>query len=70
MSQFKYFDLHLSVLNTILSFYKLERFKILAGASMDNTINNLQREIRALTQVDMILPEILDILSQYNSIDP
>ena len=30
MSSFKYFDLHLSILNTILSFYKLERFKLLA----------------------------------------
>ena len=26
MSQYKYFELHLSVLNTILSLYKLERF--------------------------------------------
>eukprot|EP00347_Sterkiella_histriomuscorum_P012528 403368229 len=70
MSQFRYYDLHLSILNTIMSLYKNERYEMLARISMQKGSNNLQNEIKMMAKSPLLMPEVLDVLNNYNNIDP
>ena len=70
MSSLKFFELHHSILNTIFSIYKLERFNILPTLITDPTVDNQHLEIIAMLKVPLVPTEIINILTNYSQIDP
>lgn len=53
-----------------MSLYKNERYEMLARISMQKGTNNLQNEIKMMAKSPLVLPEVLEVLNDYNNIDP
>lgn len=73
MTNFRYFEIYMSILNAILTLYKLERFNILnlnTNNEMNSADGEIINELRAAIQVPLILPEIIELLKQFNKINP
>ena len=69
MSQFKYFDFHLQVLNSVLSLLKIERSK-LQHKLKHEIYSDVDRTIESIVKMPLISEDISKLLKNYFLLKP
>lgn len=77
MTNYRFFEVYLQILNVIFNLYKYERFKILQddfktelSFMRQDTDASLMNELHAATKVPLILTEIEEILHKFSELNP